>query len=165
MSVYFEGLVEDRLYLFVFSSSSFMMKDITEERRFKRRLLMSIVIGLILVIAASAYAVILYAFMHGPTPPPAYMEEGPLLGSVGVLAFLVFYTLSRRPNIDYSVPDYETSYRFVRVIGYPNDGVMSISIDTAEGTYEYNVKVGKKVLEIVRQLASQPLWRTRVYSY
>ncbi len=63
-------------------------------------------------------------------------------------------------------PDYETSYRYVRVIGYPNDGLLSISIDTSQGTYEYQVKVGKRALGIIRELAENPpTWRTRVYSY
>ncbi|GGP20750.1 hypothetical protein GCM10007981_10090 [Thermocladium modestius] len=165
MSVYFEGLVEDRLYLFAFSSTSFMMKDITEERRFKRRLILSIVVGLVLVIAAAAYVLALYALNKGPSAPSPLEQDGPLLGSIGAMAALVFYSLSKRPNVDYSAPDYETSYRYVRVIGYPNDGLLSISIDTSQGTYEYQVKVGKRALGIIRELAENPTWRTRVYSY
>ncbi len=86
MSVYFEGLVEDRLYLFAFSSTSFMMKDITEERRFKRRLILSIVVGLVLVIAAAAYVLALYALNKGPlraqsigagrAPPRLHRRDG-----------------------------------------------------------------------------------------
>lgn len=165
MSVYFEGSIEDRLYLFAFSSTSFMMKDITEERRFRRRLLISIVGGILIVMAAAIYVILLYTMTKGPAAPSPFLQDGALLGSIGVMAALVFYTLSKRPNVDYSAPDYETSYRYVRVIGYPNEGMLSISIDTSQGTYEYQVKVGKQALGIIRDLAEHPTWRTRVYSY